>query len=836
MRTNRRAYSPALVVSVATLLAVAGTFGSDVVWDFETAQTGWRALEPGVVVERERDGGAPPGSAGALHIHGRSETGWNYARSEDHPLESGRCYRLSAMLKVDKLGQGASRPFLKCEFETPAGDKEVGRVLTNPYEMLFSGEWQRLIVDFQAPDGVTRCWVSLVKGTDGVAELDALLDDVHIAPIPRVDPFFPYRLESLPASLTSKRGIHPRLYLDSATAARKPCARLVESLRTATAASHKGLWLGLKAQADKLAAAGPSAYADHAGEKDEEQLWQRPVGNAMPVLAMAWLLSGDRKYLDAAQAWALAACGYDTWGLGRFEGVDLAAGHQLFGLALVYDWCHKDLDEETRRTIRGTLETRGAVLGRAAANREAWWHDAYLQNHLWVNTCGLAAAGLALFDESDEAADWIGFALAKFRAVMVALGPDGATHEGVGYWGYGLEYLMKFLYLARDLLDVDLYDAEWLHKTAAYRLYLSVPREAWTKESTCVDIADCPRYDWYGPDYTLRGLASEFRDPHAQWLADEIDNAGMESPVASWLSLLWFNPAIEATPPESLSPVRHFDDMGIVSSRSSWRGDESLLVFKCGPFIGHHAVQRFAHDPGGGHVHPDAGHFVLFGNGEWLLRDDGYQDKWTGQHNTFLIDDLGQMGEGNYPFQGNQPLALKAEPTTSVPLSTAGLDHIAGDATAAYPPNLGLRRFVRHLLFLKPDVLIVLDDIQVDRPRMLELRFHPEQTNVEVEGAAYLSRGEKAVLRTELLTPDDVAVEARTVSGSMALGRGLRMFTIRLTSRRSEWRNAVAFSWASAKPAQVALTKDGAIWRFNAGTRTVVFDWGAATAHVEPPA
>ncbi|MGA2658288.1 MAG: hypothetical protein ABSH34_12340 [Verrucomicrobiota bacterium] len=34
----------------------------------------------------------------------------------------------------------------------------------------------------------------------------------------------------------------------------------------------------------------------------DERLWQREVGNAMPALAMAWLLSGDRKcYADLGE-------------------------------------------------------------------------------------------------------------------------------------------------------------------------------------------------------------------------------------------------------------------------------------------------------------------------------------------------------------------------------------------------------------------------------------------------------------------------------------------------------------------------------------------------------
>jgi hypothetical protein len=64
-----------------------------------------------------------------------------------------------------------------------------------------------------------------------------------------------------------------------------------------------------------------------------------PDGSRGGLLAMAWVLSGERQYLGAAREWALASCGYPTWGLGRIDGMDLAAGHQLYGLGLVYKWC-----------------------------------------------------------------------------------------------------------------------------------------------------------------------------------------------------------------------------------------------------------------------------------------------------------------------------------------------------------------------------------------------------------------------------------------------------------------------------------------------------------------
>ncbi len=523
------------------------------------------------------------------------------------------------------------------------------------------------------------------------------------------------------AALTKLRGVHPRLYLDN---------RRIAELRGTIHTTGAATWKRVLRQADREIRRGPPKYVLDDGHSGEEQLWQRTVGDAMPFLAIAYVLGGDRQYLAAAHQWALASCRYPTWGLGNIDGMDLAAGHQLFGLAIVYDWCYADLDETARREIRETLRRRGEAMFEAAAtgrNNRPWWRKSYLQNHLWVNGCGLVAAGLATFDEIDEANAWIAMMLDKFQRSIKALGPDGASHEGVGYWEYGTESLLKFMDLARADLGVDLYDVPWWHKTAAYPQYLMLPRNAWSRRNCLVDLADCPRGNWYGPDYQLHALADEFHDGHAQWLADATEKSGVAAPTACWLNLIWRDRRIAAQSPTDLPTLRHFQDMGIVSARSDWSGNESLVVFKCGPYVGHGATAAFDYDPGAGHVHPDANHFVVFGDGQWLIRAAGYFGKRTGRENTLLIDDRGQLGEGRMWFDPSEILKHKVYPKILRVASTPVFDAMSGDATEAYSPKVGLRRFVRHLVFLKPDVLIVADDIEMNHDAALELRFHPER-------------------------------------------------------------------------------------------------------------
>ena len=810
-----------LVVLAAARIAMGA---EAIVWDFEAEEITWRPRRETIEVTRAADLGATEESKACLQVRGRIEGGWNYAISDQHAMTAGGLYRLWAWVRVDSLGETTQPPFLKCEFVGEEGSGELGRASTEAYDAARMGEWQRLVGEFQAPEGTVAFWLALEKGGNTPMEIDAHLDDVAVEPIERLSILDQYRLDPIPAPLEAMRGVHPRIYLTT--------ARIAE-LREAIKTTHAPLWEEVRAQADAAVKRGAPEYREDDGWSGGEQLWQRGVGNTMPVLAMAYVLTGEQQYLDSARGWALASCGYKTWGLGAIDGMDLAAGHQLFGLGIVYDWCYDGLEEEARATIRETLVRRTSAMFEAAATGKAWWRRSYLQNHLWVNICGMSVAALALFDEVEEGGHWIGLSRDKFERTMAALGPDGASHEGVGYWGYGVEYMLKFMHLARELLDVDMYDNDWWRNTATYRQYLALPRNAWTRRNNIVDIADCPRGNWYGPEYLLRGLAAEYRDGHAQWLAQQIDEANVDSAEARWLNLVWFDPTLPPTPPTDRPTLHHFDDMDIVSARSDWSGDEALVVLKCGPYIGHEAVQEFSYDPGGGHVHPDANHFVLFGNGEWLIRDDGYRAKWTGQHNTLLIDGNGQLGEGKQWFDGGPLLKLKARPRITRAVSTPDLDHITGDATEAYPRDIGLRRHVRHLLFLKPDVLIVIDDIALDEAKALELRFHPEQGEATRDGEALLFGGEKAALRLEPLTLEGVAVAAEDVAGEGRHGGGdFRMFTVRLSTERATWRNAVALSWSAsaARPAKVALSAEPESWTFTAGERMVVFSWAAGEA------
>jgi hypothetical protein len=235
------------------------------------------------------------------------------------------------------------------------------------------------------------------------------------------------------------------------------------------------------------------------------------------------------------------------------------------------------------------------------------------------------------------------------------------------------------------------------------------------------------------------------------------------------------------------------------------------------------------------HTHPDQNQFVLHGAGEWLLRDDGNKGKYTGQHNTLLIDGGEQLGGGDSIFDGRVLHARKNPPHIVRAESSATLDHVVGEAATAYPSETGLSKFQRHLLFLKPDVLIVLDDIQLAREHDLELRFHPEQQTVERTGNILFTSGPKAKLRIAALTPGTVDIVTEKLPLVDRRYVKDEFLTVCLKHRGKTWRNATAFSWSpkTAEPVPVTLEEKGNVWLFTAGTQKVRFDWKTGKSNRE---
>ncbi len=545
-----------------------------------------------------------------------------------------------------------------------------------------------------------------------------------------------------PPLLDTFVGIHPRMLLDSAT---------IDTLKIKINLSHKFIWDKIQNKADQYLALNP---ADNPDSEDDT----RDDGDAIPWMAMAYLFTNDAKYLTKALSWMSAICNYPNWQNNR----SLAAGHCLLGVSFGYDWLYHSMSPDQRNTIRDRLSFFASELAKNPVHKER-----YLSNHCQVEYTGLAAAGFALYDELPEAEDWLRQSYLIFNEAFQIFGSDGGSTEGHQYYGLMTEFQMHYLKLAKKLLGRDFYqESGWLKNLGNFILYCTLPDFSY--DNLVMRFGDTRYFNYvsHGPSYQLFNVACEYRDPHFQWLALEMFNRGIGSTHRmGWANLLWYDETIETAPPDSLTTFRHFDDTGWVTSRSDWSEKAIMVGFKCGPFHGHsvqNLYDNMANYQGlvNGHGHPDVNHFNIYGYGKWLAKDDGYsKPKWTKYHNTLLIDDIGQLGEGSDWFNRTEVFYARAKSSIIKAQSNNTFDYIIGDAENIYKPETGLKKFLRHFIYLKPDFIIVLDELRAEQPAQFEWLLHTDGNIHSIANNKFLITIDDIVMDIDFLIPQDLSNE-----------------------------------------------------------------------------
>ncbi len=481
------------------------------------------------------------------------------------------------------------------------------------------------------------------------------------------------------------------------------------TLRTASQTTHHFLW-------ERYLQDLPRMKAMARGERPVED--PRYQGDLVPELAFAWLMTNDRDNLELARKQLLKLTDLSQWASDEDLSY-LIASHFLFGIAIGYDWLYPELSRAERKQIAGFLGQQAEALYRSIRTERIWWRNQYFQNHSYSNTCGLAFAAAALSGEDPRAGLWRTYSDQFFARVFEAMPADGGSLEGYAYAGYGGEYLLKYTLLARDLLGKDYTGTPWMKNYASYMVHGLLPVR--TETEWAMTYGDGPRRGWTSTAQHLFVLAGFYRDPAAQWMGKmiiQLKPQGLGS--HGWMMLLYYDPTVGEVNPAALPTFKSFPEIGQTMMRSSWTDPDAMLIgFKSGPFMGMTLSPNAVFDFGTGHAATDAGSFQIFAEGKyWVIHPlyPGY--KLTEDYNTLLFKGTGQLGE-QPGFGSAEALRFKHYPQIVHTESTRLFDYVAGDVTRAYHPALGLRRFVRHLLFVKPDILMVADEVALSPQGMV---------------------------------------------------------------------------------------------------------------------
>ena len=568
---------------------------------------------------------------------------------------------------------------------------------------------------------------------------------------------------------------------------------------------------------------------------------QRGVGDTLYRLAWVYKVTGDKAVFNRLLEWIDVVVNLEKFGT---DNVSIAAGHLLIGLALTYDWLYDELPQDVKSKMLDKMIAQGTLL--EAAGGKAWNYQPTI-NQGWINMASIAAVTNAIYDEYEPAKEWIETAVNYMSLAFFLLGDDGASQEGVGYWTYGFAYMMFYIEFSRDIWGYDpCENVGWLANAGTYRLYMSYPRNGWTQRYTAANLGDGYGYDYSDIYPMMYFLAREFGNEEYVWLADEMKEKDARSAVNVLLSAAYYDAELSRnakSPQELKLPTLHaFNQLGIVSSRSDWSGDESAIYFKCGPNIEADTVKyeflNPLYDFGSAHAHPDNNHFLLWGNGDLLLKDDSYVFKTTESHNTMIVNGKGQKGEGTVYYNNPNDTSIYNEiPYIKKTESTENYDYFVGAGANAYRNNLGVIKYDRHMLFLKPDVLIVLDDVELSKESDIEFRYFPESETVGDVTTGYTAKGDKNILYVESLTPDaaKLSVDKLGIFHNKAgtLRKMYNGFSAKATTDKLV--NVTALSWndKDGVAKRVKCNVDGNVYKFTVNGKEYSLDYKTFTVTVK---
>ena len=436
------------------------------------------------------------------------------------------------------------------------------------------------------------------------------------------------------------------------------------------------------------------------------------------LVSQADRLRSDERYRNFAVGQALVIAGWDAEGI--TESSDFADGACMYAMALAFDSFHDRMNPAERDS-----------LVRAIGHRAARFHAAWVNNieskvlsgHVWQYILNeFFHTSLALVGHHPEAGTWLSYAYELFTARMPVLGGiDGGWSEGAHYFTMNMDMLVDIPEQIRRFTGFDLIRQHpWYREQGWWMTYHIPPgsmsdgygdnAEEYVARPAYAAFAEyisrrngAPIYDWY---------LQKFRKLQGDDLAKEH--------ILRWQRLIEGTNVSAPKKPEMpvLPMMRVSRDVGLAAVHSDHKAPSKdvMVAFRSGPIgaYGHILADQNTFNILAG------GHRLFYRTGYKVAMDDPHRVGWskhTRSQNGILIDDKGQ------PYNAESYGYLNAH------LQGQRLAYVAGDASGAYrseesKEDHGMRRFIRHLVFLRPGLVVVYDELEARKDAQWSWLIH----------------------------------------------------------------------------------------------------------------
>jgi hypothetical protein len=421
-------------------------------------------------------------------------------------------------------------------------------------------------------------------------------------------------------------------------------------------------------------------------------------------LAFTRLLGGDEAYGQKARELLMAAAEWDPKGATGYRYNDEAGMPYNYYFSRTYTFVNDLLTEEEKEKCREVMKIRGDEMYNHLHPRHLWRPYASHSNRAWHF---LGEIGIAFMGEVEDAEQWLWFATnIFFNAYPVWADDDGGWHEGSAYWS---SYLTRFTWWAdiqRAALGIDAYQKPFFSNAGDFAVYLmppNVPRGG---------FGDLTGNRNAGQN---RGIMTIFatQAQNGYWM-DYVERVGGPSYTGGYIGFVrGALPGVEPRSIAELPPSKLFRGTGLAMLHTDLTDslNDVQITFKSSPF----GTQSHGYEANNA--------FLLYAYGEPLLIRTGQRDSYGSDHHRNWMWSTRSVNSITVSGQSQHHRDARAKGEIIAFETSEAFDYVAGEAGEAYPDGL-VDQFTRHILFAKPDLIIIVDELATPEPQTFEWWLH----------------------------------------------------------------------------------------------------------------
>ena len=526
------------------------------------------------------------------------------------------------------------------------------------------------------------------------------------------------------------------------------------------------LYVGLMKEAERLLLVPPQEDPRREIKNTKDILpISREQVYRMVNLALAYRLSGDRRFAEKAEKELVHVCNFPDWD--RIHYLDVA--EMTTAVAIGYDWLYDVLAPSTRQLVVHSIKTKAldlVVEEYNTGNADSWAK----RETNWNVVCntGMVLGALAIEEHYPELAKHIiGEAVRYIPNCLKHFAPDGVCYEGPAYWGYTNMYLSLLLKALNDNFggDFGLSEMVGVDKSVLYYMHSTSPSGKifnFANSGSTAPAAE-PIYFYFSRAFNQPEVATFYRDV----LSKTVHEGNYFR--FYFLSIPWYDTASSTA--DALPKLKVYEGINdIVVFNGNRNIPNSLyLIAKTG-------------DPDMAHQQLDIGTFIVEMNGiRWTddLGTDNYNlpgfwdykpdgQRWTYfrnsnfSHNTLSIDHKLQNSAGTGEIDRLDDRA--AQPFVTMNMSTA---------------YAGQSRFVYRTFRMLDDTrILVTDSVGLQSPSQSVQWSVITSADVECKGNTAVLRKDGKSFSLKIASPTNASFTTKAAKRGTEAEKPIEGYTV----------------------------------------------------------